>query len=112
MIIFGDTMADIAEAAEKKLKSRIRKLKKCNKDAEEKEKFFNQLGLSFTISLPTKNPEKQEDFVTLYTSPEGNIVHAEYAYSEGEEFTQMDISEKDLKVIIESFSDFELSLLD
>ena len=53
---FGDTMADIAEAAEKKLKSRIRKLKKCNKDEEEKEKFFNQLGLSFTISLPTKNP--------------------------------------------------------
>lgn len=109
---FGDTMADIAEAAEKKLKSRIRKLKKCNKDEEEKEKFFNQLGLSFTISLPTKNPEKQEDFVMLYTSPDGNIVHAEYAYSEGEEFTQMDISEKDLKVIIESFSDFELSLLD
>ena len=102
-------MADIAEAAEKKLKSRIRKLKKCNKDEEEKEKFFNQLGLSFTISLPTK---KQEDFVMLYTSPDGNIVHAEYAYSEGEEFTQMDISEKDLKVIIESFSDFELSLLD
>ena len=62
---FGDTMADIAEAAEKKLKSRIRKLKKCNKDEEEKEKFFNQLGLSFTISLPTKNPEKQEDFVSL-----------------------------------------------
>ena len=90
-------MADIAEAAEKKLKSRIRKLKKCN---------------NFTISLPTKNPEKQEDFVMLYTSPDGNIVHAEYAYSEGEEFTQMDISEKDLKVIIESFSDFELSLLD
>ena len=28
-------MADIAEAAEKKLKSRIRKLKKCNKDEEE-----------------------------------------------------------------------------
>ena len=48
----------------------------------------------------------------LYTSPDGNIVHAEYAYSEGEEFTQMDISEKDLKVIIESFSDFKLSLLD
>ena len=92
-------MADIAEAAEKKLKSRIRKLKKCNKDEEEKEKFFNQLGLSFTISLPTKNPEKQEDFIMLYTSPDGSIVHAEYAYSEGEEFTQMDISEKDLKVM-------------
>ena len=105
-------MADIAEAAEKKLKSRIRKLKKCNKDEEEKEKFFNQLGLSFTISLPNKNPEKQDDMITLYTGPDGNIVFAEYGYSEEDQFTQMDITEKDLKVIIESFKDFELKLLE
>ena len=105
-------MVDIGEAAEKKLKSRIRKLKKCNKDEEEKVKFFNQLGLSFTISLPTKNPEKQEDFIMLYTTPEGHIVHAEYSYSEGEEYASIDITEKDLKVIIESFSDYELQLLD
>ena len=103
-------MADIAEAAEKKLKSRIRKLKKCNKDEEEKEKFFNQLGVSFTISLPNKNPEKQDDIIRVYTHPDGIIVFAEYEYYEGEEFTQMDISEKDLKVIIDSFSDFELKL--
>ncbi|MCQ2977973.1 MAG: hypothetical protein MJ232_08160 [archaeon] len=105
-------MADISEAAEKKLKSRIRKLKKCNKDDEEKEKFFNQLGLSLTISLPTKNPEKQEDFISLYTNPDGDIVHASYAYSEGEEFADADISEKDLKVIIESLKDFDLKLLE
>ncbi len=105
-------MAAIDEAAEKKLKSRIRKLKKCNKDEEEKEKFFNQLGLSFTISLPTKNPEKQEDMINLYTGPDGNIVFAEFAYSEGEEFTSVDICEKDLKVIIESFADFKLKLLE
>ena len=67
-------MADIAEAAEKKLKSRIRKLKKCNKDEEEKEKFFNQLGLSFTISLPNKNPEKQDDMITNLTKANEEIV--------------------------------------
>lgn len=105
-------MADIAEAAEKKFKSRIRKLKKCNKDEEEKVKFFNQLGLSFTISLPNKNPEKQDDMITLYTNPDGNIVFAEYGYSEEDQYTQMDITEKDLKVIIESFADFKLKLLE
>ena len=105
-------MADINESAEKKIKSRIRKFKKCNKDEEEKEKFFNQLGLSLTISLPTKNPEKQEDFISLYTNSQGDIVHASYAYSEGEEFVDLDISEKDLKVLIESFKDFKLSLLE
>ena len=105
-------MADIVEAVEKKLKSRIRKLKKCNKDDEEKEKFINQLGLSFTISLPNKNPEKQDDMITLYTNPDGDIVFAEYGYSEEDKFTQMDIPEKDLKVIIESFSEFKLKLLE
>lgn len=105
-------MADINESAEKKLKSRIRKLKKCNKDDEEKEKFFNQLGLSLTISLPTKNPEKQEDFIMLYTNPAGDIVHASYSYAKGEEFVDLDIPEKDLKVLIESFNDYKLSLLE
>ena len=50
--------------------------------------------------------------ITLYTGPDGNIVFAEYGYSEEDQFTQMDISEKDLKVIIESFKDFELKLLE
>lgn len=105
-------MTDIDVAAEKKIKSRIRKFKKCIKDEEEKEKHFNQLGLSLTISLPTKNPEKQEDFISLYTNPSGDIVHASYAYSEGEEFADLDISEKDLKVIIEVLEGFELKLLE
>jgi len=107
-------MADIGEAAEKKIKSRIRKLKKCNKDEEEKEKFFNQIGLSLTISLPTRNPEKQEDFIQLYTNPDGNITFAEYNYLEnnGEDFASLDISEKDLKVIIEAFSDYKLNISD
>jgi len=33
-------MPDINELAEKKLKSRVRKIKKVNKSDEEKEKFF------------------------------------------------------------------------
>ena len=37
-------MPDINELAEKKLKSRVRKIKKVNKSDEEKEKFFVQLG--------------------------------------------------------------------
>ena len=35
-------MSEINELAEKRLKSRIRKIKKCNKSEEEKEKFFSQ----------------------------------------------------------------------
>ena len=35
-------MADINEKAEKKLKSRMTKIRKCAKDEEEKEKFFEQ----------------------------------------------------------------------
>ena len=50
--------------------------------------------------------------ITLYTGPDGNIVFAEYGYSEEDQFTQMDIPEKDLKVIIEAFKDFELNLLE
>ena len=51
----GDNMAsEIQEAAEKKYKSRMRKLKKVVKSDEEKAKFFSQLGASFEIFLPTK----------------------------------------------------------
>lgn len=106
-------MADLNEAAEKKLKSRIRKFKKANKDESEKQKFFDQLGGSVEIFLPTKNPEEQTDSVIFYTTADGIIVDAEYSYSEGEEdFTSLPIGEKDLKVLIESFSHFHLQFLD
>ena len=47
-------MADIEEAAAKKLKSRIRKFKKTTKDEEEKQKFFEQLVVMIAIALPNK----------------------------------------------------------
>ena len=53
-------MADIAEASQKKLKTRISKFRKCNKDEQEKEKFFNKLGISFTINVPDENSEKEK----------------------------------------------------
>ena len=40
-------MADINELAEKKLKSRMTKIRKCNRDAEEKQKFSEKFGTSF-----------------------------------------------------------------
>ena len=51
-------MPDINELAEKKLKSRVRKIKKVNKSDEEKEKFFVQLGASVEIFFPNKKPEE------------------------------------------------------
>lgn len=48
-------MPDINELAEKKLKSRVRKIKKVNKSDEEKEKFFVQLGASVEIFSLIKN---------------------------------------------------------
>ena len=53
-------MADIAEASQKKLKTRISKFRKCNKDEQEKEKFFNKLGISFTINVPDENSENEK----------------------------------------------------
>lgn len=88
----------------KKLKSRIRKFKKVNKDESEKVKFFEQLGGSVEIFLPTKNPEEVSDSVIFYTTAEGKIVDAEYSYNEGEDFKSIPLEGKDLDVIVEAFS--------
>ena len=103
-------MADITETAEKKLKSRIRKFKKVAKDKDEKEMFFDQLGASVEIFLPTKDPEKQGDSIIFYTTAEGKIIDAEYSYNEGEEsFASVPITDKDLDVLIDAFkSKFQL----
>lgn len=105
---------DLNEVAEKKFKSRIRKFKKVNKDDEEKLKFFDQLGTSVEIFLPTKNPEEQSDSIIFYTTAEGKIVDAEYSYTEGEDdFVSIPIAEKDLKVLVQAFQDdFKLELED
>lgn len=107
----GDIMSkDLTEAAEKKLKSRIRKFKKVLKDENEKEKFFDQLGASVEIFLPTKNPEEMADSIIFYTTAEGKIIDAEYSYNEGEEnFTSMPLTDKNLDVLTEVFqSNFKL----
>ena len=44
-------MADINELAEKKLKSRMTKIRKCNREAEEKFKFSEKLGVSVEIEF-------------------------------------------------------------
>lgn len=106
-------MADLKETAEKKLKSRIRKFKKANKDPAEKDKFFEQLGASVEIFLPNKNPEEQSDSILLYTTVDGKVIEAEYAYNEEEDFEQIPLEEKDLKVILNLFSDdFKLDYLE
>lgn len=107
-------MADINELAEKKLKSRVRKIKKVNKSEEEKEKFFEQLGASFEIFMPNRKPEELSDSLIFWTTPEGKITHAEYSYEipEKEEFTSITVEEKDLKSFVEAFKDFKLELDD
>lgn len=103
-------MTDITEAAEKKLKSRIRKFKKVLKDETEKEKFFDQLGASVEIFLPTKDPEVEGDSIIFYTTAEGKIIDAEYSYNQGEEnFQSIPLTDKDLDVLTEVFkSNFKL----
>ncbi len=95
-------MPDINELAEKKLKSRVRKIKKVNKSDEEKEKFFVQLGASVEIFFPNKKPEELSDSLILWTTPEGKITDAEYSYEEpeNEQFVQMPVPEKDLKAFV------------
>ncbi len=105
-------MSDINELAEKRFKSRIREIKKCNKDEEEKEKFFSQLGTSFEIFFPNKKPEEQSDSLIIWTTPEGRVIDAEYSYEipENDEYTSLPVSEKDLKVVLQSLEDFKFDL--
>ena len=107
-------MADINEVAEKKLKSRVRKIKKCIKSDEEKEKFFSQLGASVEIFFPNKKPEELSDSLVFWTTPEGKITYAEYSYEEpdNEEFVSIPVFEKDLKAFAEAFNGFKLELDD
>ena len=105
-------MADINEKAEKKLKSRMTKIRKCAKDEEEKEKFFEQLGTSFTIFFPNRNPDKLTDGVNLYAGPDGKVLFADYFYQipEEEEDTTVEVPMKDLKSIIQALEDFKFQL--
>ena len=105
-------MADINEQAEKKFKSRMTTIRKCTRDEAEKEKFFNQLGTSFTILFPNRNPDKLTDGLNLYASPEGKVLFAEYFYQipETDEDTVVEVPIKDLKSIIKALDDFKFQL--
>lgn len=107
-------MSDINELAVKKLNTRLTRIRKCNRDETEKEKFFNQLGVSFEIFFPNKEPEKLSDSLLIWTNPKGKVTHAEYSYEkpEEEEFTSIPLTEKKIKPFIEAFSDFKLELDD
>ena len=105
---------DLNEAAEKKLKSRITKIRKCNREPEEKAKFSEKFGTSFEIEFQNKNPDKLTDGITIITNPEGKILLADYYYGipENEEFTTVEINEKQLKSILEFLEDYKLQLDD
>lgn len=107
-------MPDIDEAAEKKLKSRMTKIRKCNREPEEKEKFSQKFGTSFEIEFQNKNPDKLTDGITIYTSPEGKVLFAEYYYQipEENEYTSVDLDEKQLKAVLQFFEDYKLQLDD
>ena len=105
---------DIDVLAEKKLKSRMTKIRKCNREPEEKEKFSQKMGTTFRIEFQNKNPEKLMDEISIITNPDGKILFAEYAYMipETEEYTTIDVNEKQLKAILEFFVDYKLKLDD
>ena len=107
-------MADINEAAEKKLKARMTKIRKCNREPEEKAKFSEKIGISLELEFQNKNPDKLTDGITIITSPEGKVLFADYFYGipEEEEYTNVEITEKQLKSIIEFFDDYKLELDD
>ena len=107
-------MADINEVAEKKFKSRMAKIRKSNRKPEEKEKFSQKIGTTFRIEFQNKDPEKLLDEISVITNPDGKVLLAEYNYfvPETEEYTSIDINEKQLKSIIEFFEDYKLKLDD
>jgi hypothetical protein len=107
-------MADINELAEKKLKSRMTKIRKCNREPEEKEKFSEKIGISLELEFQNKNPDKLTDGITIITSPDGKVLFADYFYGipEEEDYTNVEITEKQLKSIIEFFEDYKVQLDD
>ena len=107
-------MADINELAEKKLKNRMTKIRKCNREPEEKLKFSEKIGISLELEFQNKNPDKLTDGITIITSPEGKVLYADYFYGipEDDEYTNVEITEKQLKSIIEFFDDYKLVLDD
>lgn len=107
-------MANIDELAEKKLKSRMTKIRKCNREPEEKIKFSEKFATSFEMEFYNKNPDKLSDSISIITSPEGKVLFADYIYEipEEEEFARVPITEKQLKSIIEFFDDYKLQFDD
>lgn len=107
-------MADINELAEKKLKTRMTKIRKCNREPEEKAKFSEKFGTSFEIEFHNKNPDKLSDGLTIITDPKGKVLFADYFYQipEDEEYTTIPLDEKQLKPILQFFEDYKLELDD
>lgn len=88
------------------------KIRKCNREPEEKQKFSEKIGISLELEFQNKNPDKLTDGITIITSPEGKVLFADYFYGipEDEEYTNVEIDQKQLKSIIEFFNDFKLEL--
>jgi hypothetical protein len=105
-------MADISELAEKKLKNRMAKIRKCNREPEEKQKFSEKFGTSFEIEFQNKNPDKLTDGLTIITDPKGKVLFADYFYQvpEDEDYTTIPLTDKQLKSILEFFDDYKLEL--
>ena len=107
-------MDDIKALAEKKLKARMRKIRKCNNHEDEKLKFLEKFGISFEIEFQNKNPDKLNDGFTLFTTPEGKVLLADYFYQipEDDEYVSVPVPEKDLKAILKFFDGYKLELDD
>jgi hypothetical protein len=100
-------MTDDIDTIEKKFKLRKRKFKKVLENEYEKEEFFETIVASVEIFLPTKNPEKENDSIILYTNADGKIVDGEYSYQEGEELpVALPLADEDLQLFKEVFIDF------
>lgn len=105
---------DIEKQAEKKLKTRMAKIRKSNREPEEKAKFSEKMGVSFEIEFQNKNPDKLSDGITIITNPEGKVLFADYFYGipEDDEYTSIQVDEKKLKSILEFLQDYKLELDD
>ena len=105
---------DINVLAEKKLKTRMTKIRKCNREPEEKAKFSEKFGVSFEVEFHNKDQDALSDGFTFITSPDGKVLFADYFYGipEEEEYTTVPVKEKQLKSILEFFEDFKLQFDD
>lgn len=106
----GEFMSIDEQRILKELNSRMKEFRAALQDEQKKQDLQDnipgsQILIRFEIFLPSQNPEEFVDGLFLYMNDEGQIANAEYYFRDMSDVEVINISEEDLPVIKDLFSD-------